>query len=136
MTTKGTRTPTYCADNREWVGPMIPEWLARRQELTWTPKAVWGYLYRCLGSKYGFAFPSQKRISEDLGVSLRATKDAIANLKEHRLIAAERRTVNYTNWESPKRKLVYLIAGNHQWADGAKRRARPVEEKEDRDDTG
>jgi len=114
-------------DNREWFGYLIPDWLAPRQQLTWTAKAVWGYLYRRLSEAEGFAFPKQETIAADLGISLRTVKDAIKNLNEHGLIATGRRQIKHGRWKTTKKKTAYFVRANHPWAKGAKTRQPRVE---------
>lgn len=126
------RTLRYRIDNAEWYGDLIPDWLRGRKELTWTAKGVWAYLFRRLSKAEGFAFPKQETIATALGISLRAAKDAIKLLKDHRLITVASRPIKHGKWKTNRKKTAYLVVANHPWADGAKTR-RPEVDPDDED---
>jgi biotin operon repressor len=123
--------PQYLIHNRWWFGDLVPDWLARRKELTWTAKAVWGHLLRKLSDAEGFAYPKQETIAAALGISVRTVKEAIKTLKTSGLLSVKRRRVKHGKWKSDARKTVYYLVGNHPWSEGAKTRRPKVEVDED-----
>ncbi len=122
----------YLLNNRRWFGILVPDWLARRAEIPWTVKAVYGYLLRRLSEQEGFAFPKQETIAAHLGISLRTVKTSVGRLKSDGLVTMRRCQIRHGKWKSETKKAVYFLVANHAWAVGAKTPP-PKDEAEDDD---
>ena len=71
-------------------GCYVPEWLARRREISQGAKLLYGRLIRFAG-KNGKCNPRSDILSNELGVSRRQIVEYLKELKEHELIEAERK---------------------------------------------
>ncbi len=86
----------------------MPNWLSRRTEVSSTDKLVYAKLCQYAG-KDGKCYPSQERLSEDLGFSARHVRNSIGNLIRLKLIVVVRNNFNYNNayrflkheWQDP-----------------------------------
>ena len=87
--------------NQEWpreeINPyrlfhfaQVPLWLLSQREITAGAKLLYGRLITFAG-KDGRAYPTQRTLGNELGVSDRQIRYLVAELVEHRLIEAKRR---------------------------------------------
>jgi DNA-binding transcriptional MocR family regulator len=69
----------------------VPMWLSTDTSLglTWTEKAMIAYLKMRTNAKKGYAWPSHKRMSNDLGISRSTVKSTLARLQQLRLLRIE-----------------------------------------------
>lgn len=63
----------------------IPNWLLRREEISFAAKCGYARLHQYAQRK-GFAFPTHQRLAKELGTTSRYVRDIIRELKEWRLI--------------------------------------------------
>ena len=82
------------------VGPLLPNWLLRRTELTLTEKVVYAHLCQRYNEGKGYAWPKQSTIATALGCSERTIRRAVEGLVAARLIKATQpglgRSMRYT----------------------------------------
>lgn len=107
----------------------IPKEIAKRDDLSWIDKAVYAVLFTRRNGE-NIAWPSQKHISESIGVSERAVRSSIKNLSSASLITNKRLgktcTNRYTLVESDRNSLPLTQA---QFA-SHDRNSLPVKERE------
>lgn len=80
----------YINPYRLFLGVHIPNWLARRSEVSWGAKGIYGRLAQFAG-KNGRAWPFVSTLATEIGVGCRQTQRYIAELVEHHLIDVEDR---------------------------------------------
>lgn len=79
-----------------FVSSPLPEWLERRPELSPGAKLVYARLAR-FGGRDGSAYPSRETLAEAVGLPLRTVARHLAELKEARLVVADRPGLGRSN---------------------------------------
>ncbi len=105
----------YINPYKLFIGSFVPNWLLRRTEINSTDKLVYAKLCQYAG-KDGKCYPSQERLSEDLGFSARHVRNSIGNLIRLKLIVVVRNNFNYNNayrflkheWQDPRGTILPL----------------------------
>ena len=108
MTESKKKIGDYINPYKLFIGSFVPNWLSRRTEVSSTDKLVYAKLCQYAG-KDGKCYPSQERLSEDLGFSARHVRNSIGNLIRLKLIVVVRNNFNYNNayhflkheWQDP-----------------------------------
>lgn len=68
----------------------MPIWLAERNEISQGAKLLYGRLLLYIGENL-YCYPSQNKLSADLGVSVRMINRYIAELKKYNLVEVEQK---------------------------------------------
>lgn len=72
---------------KSWVGAMVPNWLLKRCEVSPGAKLVYARLCEHSGREgNGRAYPGQKVLADELGISARQIRRYIVELEKHELI--------------------------------------------------
>jgi hypothetical protein len=74
---------------QKFIGFMVPNWLARREEISSGAKLCYGRLAQFSG-RDGNCHPSERTLAHELGVSERTCRRFLAELKNQRFIAVHR----------------------------------------------
>ncbi len=94
---------------RKWIGCQIPNWLLKRTEPSQGAKLCYGRLTQYAG-KNGKAFPKQKEIAKELGVSSdRTVRKYLKELQDYGLIKIRQMGKKQSN--------TYHFL-NHKWMEG------------------
>jgi len=93
------------AEGQTWL--RVPTWLARRSEIGASAKLVYGRLWQFHG-KNGSAFPSYRRLAQEVGLSERQVINIVRELERMGLVKATRRSGRTNIFALPP----------HSWANG------------------
>ena len=96
MTEGKKKVGGYINPYKLFIGSFVPNWLLRRTEINSTDKLVYAKLCQYAG-KDGKCYPSQERLSEDLGFSRQHISIAIKNLIREKLIITTRTGLGKNN---------------------------------------
>ena len=94
-----------------FTGSWLPNWLLDRNEISCKSKLVYARLCQFAG-KDGKCHPSRKTLSKEIGISLSKVDRALRELKECKLIEADRRGLTKSN------SYYFLL---HEWQEGCKK---------------
>ena len=83
----------------------VPIWLLRRKEISTGAKLLYGRLLLFIGQNL-FCFPSQHKLAEELGISIRTVNRYIKELKKYKLIEVE---------QKGRKKTAKFYVLSHEW---------------------
>ena len=79
-----------------FMGALVPNWLMQRKEVTSTAKLLYGRLIEYWGRNRK-AFPSQKTLAQEIGITDRQVRNCLSELEECGLIYIDRSNKGHVN---------------------------------------
>lgn len=107
-------------DPRGYLGCMLPDWVAAREEISFGAKVLFAYLVRLWNPGLRCAWPSQQNIATALGIRPRHVRNLVRELRDAKLVETQRRAIKPLGWRQAHVRTIYTFC-QHDWMTGAKK---------------